>query len=86
LLENTDGAIKTGSSRKTGNIGYKKYNTRQIQKIHYKTNTKNTIQDKYKKYNTRQIQKIQYKTNTKNTIQTKQKTQHNTICVRQHYT
>jgi hypothetical protein len=52
---------------------YKKYNTRQIQKIQYKTNTKNTIQDKYKKYNTRPIQ-------------TKQKTQHNTTCVRQHYT
>jgi recombination DNA repair RAD52 pathway protein len=73
----------TGQSRQDhpeiGNIGYKKYNTRQIQKIQYKTNTKNTIQDKYKKYNTRQIQKIQYKTNTKNTKNT---TQHNTICVR----
>ena len=57
MLENTDGAIKTGSSRKTGNIGYKKYNTRQIQKIQYKTNTKNTIQDKdkqNKKHNTTQ--------------------------------
>jgi hypothetical protein len=71
LLENTDGAIKTGSSR-IGNIGYKKYNTRQIQKIQYKTNTKNTIQDKYKKYNTRQIQKIQYKTNTNKTKNTRQ--------------